>query len=179
MSARVGRGSVPPSPSNIFAKTGMMNSSMPVTARMAMTKHHDRVGHGGLDLAPQLDLGLVVLSDLQEDAVEEAADLTGTAHVDHERREDLRELAHGALRLLPTSMSLRTSAKHPGELRVLGLVAQDATATRRSDRPLLIIVANCREKTARSLSFTFFLPMPGSLISLLMPALASVMLNGA
>jgi hypothetical protein len=57
--------------------------------------HHeddDRVGHGRLDLAAQSDFGLVVLRDLHQHRVEEAADLTGLAHVDHERREDLRVL---------------------------------------------------------------------------------------
>ena len=34
----VGAGSSPPRSSNIFAKIGTMNSSMPMTARMAITK---------------------------------------------------------------------------------------------------------------------------------------------
>ncbi len=47
------------------------------------------------------------------------------------------------------------------------------------DRPELIIVANCRDMTARSLSFTFFLPKPGMLMSVFIPALDLVMLTGA
>ena len=42
-----------------------------------MHEDDDRVGHRRLDLAAQLDLGLVVLGDLQQHGVEEAADLTG------------------------------------------------------------------------------------------------------
>ena len=50
---------------------------------------------------------------------------------------------------------------------------------RSSDSPELIIVANCREKTASSLSFTFFLPNPGTLSSFFIPALAWVIETGA
>ena len=35
---RVGAGSSPPSVLNMFANTGTMNSSMPITARIAMQK---------------------------------------------------------------------------------------------------------------------------------------------
>ena len=41
----VGSGSSPPRPSNIFANIGTMNSSMPMTARIAMHEDDDRVGH--------------------------------------------------------------------------------------------------------------------------------------
>ena len=46
------------------------------------------------------------------------------------------------------------------------------------DRPELIIVANWRDMTARSLSLTF-LPKPGIDSSVFMPALCLLMLMGA
>ncbi len=49
---------------------------------------------------------------------------------------------------------------------------------RSSDSPALIIVANCRDMIARSLS-PILLPNPGMLMSRFIPALASVIETGA
>ncbi len=78
----------------------------------------------------------------------------------------------------PTSMSCRhwpiTSAK-----RLFSVCSSRMLSERSKDSPELIIVANCREKTASSLSFTFFLPNPGSVSSFCIPALAWVIETGA
>jgi hypothetical protein len=42
-----------------------------------------------LTLPFELDLGFVVLGDLEHGGVQEAADLTGASHVDHQGREHL------------------------------------------------------------------------------------------
>src|SRR3712207_8949112 len=46
-------------------------------------EHHDGIGHGGLDLRPQLDLGLVVARHRGEGVLEEPADLAGPRSEEH------------------------------------------------------------------------------------------------
>ena len=79
---------------------------------------------------------------------------------------------------LPVSMSFRTSPRTRAS-SAFSVCSVRMDRARSSDNPLLIIVANCREKTARSLSLTFFFPRPGRVSSLLIPALVCVMLRGA
>ena len=117
----------------------------------------DRVGHRGLDLAAELDLGLEVGRDRQQRLVEEPADLAGPAHVDHQRREDLRVLGHGR-----RTASCRSRRRSGPRARTLASVlfwvwSARMVSARSSDSPELIIVANCRDMTARSLSLT---PLP-------------------
>jgi hypothetical protein len=72
---------------------------------------------------------------------------------------------------------LRTSPKiRPSSL--FSVWSARMLSDRSSESPLLIITANCRLNTARSLSLTLGF-MPGIEISLFMPVLAWVMLNGA
>ena len=70
----------------------------------------------------------------------------------------------------PCSTDSRTEANTSP--RCLFSVCSDRIdSARNSDRPELIIVANCRDAIARSFNLTL-LPVPGILISLFSPALA-------
>ena len=149
------RRQLPPRSLNIFANTGTMNSSMPMTATMAMHEHDDRVGHRRLDLAAQLDLGLVVLRELQQ----------------HARRGSRRPRRPGIMLTISggktlgclaiadataTGRSRRRCGPRPRTRRssLFSVCSARIVSARSSERPELIIVANCRDKTARSLSLT-------------------------
>jgi hypothetical protein len=77
----------------------------------------------------------------------------------------------------PVSTSLRTSARTPASA-LFSVCSDRMVRARSSDRPELIIVANCRDMTARSFSLTLGLE-PGSLISVLRPPPVLRMLTGA
>src|SRR5215213_4471613 len=78
---------------------------------------------------------------------------------------------------LPPSTSPRTSPRTFFS-SLFSVCSARMVRARSSERPELIIVANCRDMTARSLSFTLA-PSVGRLISRFIPALAWVMLTGA
>ena len=64
----------------------------------------------------------------------------------------------------PFSMSLRMTPSSRAS-SLFSVCSTRMLSARSSDRPLLIMVANWREKTARSLRPTFLPPSPGSEIS--------------
>ncbi len=151
------------------AKTGTMNSSMPDGGQDRHDEHDHRVGHRRLDLAAQLDLGLVVLGDRQQHLVEEAADLAGPDHVDHQRREDLA----GAWPIAADSddAGLDVAAhlcEHLGQRPCSRSARRGSTAPAGCYSPELIIVASWRDMTARSFILTRS-PKPGILISRFSP----------
>ncbi len=78
----------------------------------------------------------------------------------------------------PVSMSLRTSDRVFASA-LLSVCSDRIVSERSSDRPLLIIVANCRDMTARSLSLTLSPLNPGIFSSRFIPVLVSVMETGA
>jgi hypothetical protein len=149
----VGAGSSASKSENSPTKTGHDEQEHADDGQDGDDEDDDRVGHRRLDLAAQLDLGLVVLGDLQQDGVEEAADLPGPRHVDQQRREGLRLLGERRRQECPVSTSLRTSPSRRAS-SLFSVCSVRIVSARSSDSPESIIVANCREKTARSFSPT-------------------------
>jgi hypothetical protein len=86
----------------------------------------DRVGHRRLHLAAELDLGLVVLRQLQQHTVQEATDLARTDHIYHERREGVRVLCHADRQRAAGLDLVADLSQDPAQLLVLSLVGQDA-----------------------------------------------------
>ncbi|GMA85138.1 hypothetical protein GCM10025868_03880 [Angustibacter aerolatus] len=78
---------------------------------------------------------------------------------------------------VPPSTSARIEAR-ASRSGLFSVWSARIVSARSSDRPELIIVANWRAMTARSLSFTGF-PRVGRVISLFMPEFVLVMLTGA
>ena len=76
----------------------------------------------------------------------------------------------------PVSTAVRTSPRVLAR-SLFSVCSERIASARSSERPLLIIVANCRLMTARSLNFTRFIP--GMLISRSKPMPASRTVRGA
>ena len=115
----------------------------------------DRVGHGGLDLAVELDLGLVVDRDGLERALEESTDLTRANQVEHQRREDVGLFRDRVGERHADLDVERTSAKAFASV-LFSVCSEMICSVRSSERPAAIMVAIWRLATARSLVLTRF-----------------------
>ena len=142
-----------------------------------MTEDDDRVGHRRLDLAAELDLGLVVLGDLQHDRSRKPP--TSPARV-------MLTISGGKISgCLPNARTARCRprrladlAQHLGELLVLGLLGRMFSA-RSSDRPGVDHRRELPRHDREVLELDLRTEL-GSLISVVMPELLiSLMLTGA
>ena len=160
----VGSGSSPPRFLNIFSKIGTMKIRTRGDQHERERQHDRRVGQRALDLAAQRGVLLEAGRDLLERVVDHAAGLAGPDHGDHQPREDPVVLGHARPTARRRPRRRCGPRRSPSSATAAVVCSSRIASERSSDMPDAVIVANCRAKTARSLSLVR-LPRPGILRS--------------